>query len=157
MRRGTRFFRTVAAIFALLWSAAACGDTQDGPVVPDAQVAPFVGDWIAEELVLTNAANPDVVVDLIAQGATFTLNVQPSNQYTGVLAIAGQASTEFGKVSVAGPTMTLHREFPTPGTTPGTFEFFGPDRFTLDGDSEFDFNLDGTVEAALAHFAFVRN
>ena len=30
--------------------------------------------------------------------------------------------------------------------------FDGPDRLILDGDTEFDFNLDGTSEPATAHF-----
>jgi len=137
----------------LLLGVLACGD--DGVSV-DGGVTQFVGDWTAEVLTLTNVANPEVVADLIEQGATLTLNVQPSGQYTAILVFAGQASTEIGHVSVAGSTLTLHREFPDAGTTPGTFAFSGPDRFVLDGDTEFDFNFDQVDEPALAHFEYVR-
>jgi hypothetical protein len=142
----------------LLVGAAACGSEEDGggSLEPDPSVAPFVGDWQAKALTLTSVFVADLVVDLLEQGATFTLNVQPSGQYTAVLIFAAQASTEIGQVEVSGTTLTLRREFPTPGSTPGVFEFFGANRFVLDGDSEFDFNLDGTLEPAMAHFEFER-
>jgi len=137
----------------LLLGALACGDDAVGP---DAGIAQFVGDWDAEVMTLTNVFNTDLVVDMIDLGATFTLNVQPSGQYTAILLFAGQSSTEIGTISVAGSTLTLHREFPGTDISPGTFEFSGPDRFSLDGDTEFDFNLDQVDEAALAHFEYVR-
>jgi len=137
----------------LLLGALACGDD---PVSADPEIAQFVGDWAAEVVTLTNVANPEVVADLIANGATLTLNVQPSGQYTAILVIAGQSSTEIGSISVAGSTLTLHREFPTAETSPGTFAFSGPDRFVLDGDTEFDFNFDQVPEPALAHFEYAR-
>ncbi len=156
MHVGRRMFGWTGVV--LLLACLACGDDADSgdPLVADPSVAPFVGDWEAQALTLTSIANPEIVVDLLALGATFTLNVQPSSQYTGILVYLGQASTEIGDLSVSGSTLTLRRDFPTTGVTPGTFEFFGPDRFTLDGDSEFDFNLDGTAEAALSHFDLVR-
>ena len=156
MRVGRRVFGWTWVVL-LLGSLACGGDGDEGnPLTPDPSVAPFVGDWQAEELVITSVANPEIVVDLLDQGATFTLNVQPSSQYTAILVFLGQASTEIGSLSVSGSTVTLMRDFPTTAVTPGTFEFFGPDRFTLDGDTDFDFNLDGTPEPALSHMAFVR-
>lgn len=154
MRDGRKMFGWAGTV--LLLGALACGG-EDDPVTPDPEVAQFVGDWNAQVMTLTNVANPEVVVDMIELGATFTLNVQQSSQYTAILVYAGRSSTEIGAISVAGSTVTLQREFPTAGNTPGTFEFFGADRFVLDGDSEFDFNLDGSSEPALAHFDFVRN
>lgn len=152
---GRKVFGWTGAL--LLLGALACGgDGGADPIGPDAEIAQFVGDWTAQGMTLTNVANLEVVVDLVELGATFTLNVQPSGQYTAILVFGLQASTEIGTVSVAGSTLTLNRNFPSTETAPGTFEFFGPDRFVLDGDSEFDFNLDGSSEPALAHFDFVR-
>ena len=127
-----------------------CGDDATGP---DPQLTPFVGDWSATELVLTSVANPDVASDLIELGANFKLNVQPSGQYTAILIVAMQTSTEIGRVTISGNTLTLSRNFPTPSTTTGVYQFFGSD-FVLDGETEFDFNLDGTAEAARVHFRF---
>jgi len=135
-----------------LWALASCGS--DG-LEPDPALAPFVGDWDATKLVLTSVANPDMHPDLIALGATFKLNVQPSGQYTAILIYAEQAATEIGTVSVAGNTLTLHRDFPSASTSAAVYALTG-NRLTLDGDSEFDFNLDGTSEAALAHFELSR-
>jgi hypothetical protein len=158
MRIGTaglerRYLRRamVAAVAVILTACSGNKSTE-----PDPSLAPFVGDWTAQTMTLTDKANPDVHPDLIALGATFTLNVQASGQYTAILLYASQASTEIGNLEVSGQTVTLHETFPSSSTTAGTFSFQGDDQFTLDGDSEFDFNLDGTMEPALAHIVFVR-
>jgi hypothetical protein len=122
---------------------------------PDAAVAPLVGNWDATSLVLTSVANPQVKPDLIALGAAFRLNVQASGQYTAILLYAQQSSTEIGTLSVSGNTITMRRDFPSRSVTAALFTLTGA-RLTLDGDSEFDFNLDGTPEPALAHFELVR-
>lgn len=147
-----RGWRRGAAAIALVLALAACGG---GGTDVDPALAPFVGDWQATQLVLTSVANPQVSPDLIALGATFTLNVQPSGQYTAILIYAEQASTEIGTIRVSGNTVTLNRDFPGRGTTNAVYAFSG-NRLTLDGDSEFDFNLDGTPEPAVVHMEFVK-
>lgn len=144
--------RGVMVVLAL--AATACSGNKS--TQPDSAVAPFVGDWSATTLVLTDKANPDVHPDLISLGATFTINVQESGQYTAILIYASQASTAIGTLEISGNTMTQHQTFPTSQSTAGVFSFQGNDQFTLDGDSEFDFNLDGTLDPALAHIVLVR-
>lgn len=139
-----------AVLAALLLSG--CGSDSVGP---DPALAPFVGDWDATKLVITSVANPQIKPDLIALGASFRLNVQPSGQYTAVLIYAQQASTEIGQLSVSGNTLTLSRDFPTRTTSNAIYVLAG-NRLTLDGDTEFDFNLDGTPEPAIAHFELLR-
>ncbi len=140
-------------VLAVLLSA--CGG--DDPLEADASIEAFVGDWRATSLVLTSSFNADLSVDLIELGSSFDLNVQPSGHYTAILVFAGQGQTEFGQLSLSGSsTVILNREFPTPSQDISTFTFEGPDRLILDGDTEFDFNLDGTAEAALAHFELQR-
>jgi len=132
-----------------------CGG--DDSFEADASVAAFVGGWHASSLVLTSTFNADLSIDLIELGSSFDLNVQPSGHYTAILVFAGQGQTEFGQLSLSGPsTVILDREFPTPSRDISTFLFEGPDRLLLDGDTEFDFNLDGTAEPALAHFDLQR-
>jgi len=149
-----RFPGRHALLTAVLVLAAACGD--DATVGPDPELAPLVGDWEATELVLANVANPSVAPDLIELGATFDLNVQPSGQYTAILVFSLQSQTEIGQVEVDGDRLTLRPTVP-PGQPPttGTFSIQG-DQLTLDGSTEFDFNMDGTPEPASAHFEFVR-
>lgn len=133
--------------------ATACGG--EDPVVVDPLVSPLVGDWSATAMVVTSVANPDVAPELIGLGASFTLNVQPSGQYTAILIYAEQASTEIGFLSVSGNVVTMTHSFPDTKTTSATYVLSG-NRLTLNGDTDFDFNLDGTPEPAVAHFELER-
>jgi hypothetical protein len=139
-------------IFAAFMATACSGDKS---TEPDTGIAPFVGDWAAESLVLTSQANPSISGDIIQLGATFTLNVQPSGQYTAILLYSGQSLTEIGTISVSGTTVTLHQSFPSASTSAGVFSFEG-DHLIIDANTEFDFNQDGTAEPALAHFDLVK-
>ncbi len=141
------------ALSATLVLSACVGDST-GPA--DVAIAPFVGDWRGDVFVVTSVANPDVHLDLIQLGATFTLNVQDSGHYTAILIFRGQTSTEFGTAEISGNTITLRRDFPTVSTSSSTFAFQGPNWFEMDGDSQFDFNLDGEREPARAHVEFER-
>jgi hypothetical protein len=142
------------ALAVLVVVLSACGD-KDTVVAPDPSMAPLVGDWTATALVVTSVANPDVEVDIIALGAAFSLNIQPSGQYTAILLYAGQSQTEIGKMSVSGNVLTLTTSYPEVTTSTAIFALQG-DQLTMDADTEFDFNLDGTSEPALAHFELVR-
>ncbi len=151
-RRTTRRRRAWGGAILTALLLAGCGGESVGP---DAAIAPLVGDWDATSLILTSVANPQVNPDLVALGASFRLNIQPSGQYTAILLYAQQSSTEIGTLSVSGNVITLMRDFPSKATSAAVFALAG-DRMTMDGDSEFDFNLDGTPEPALAHFELVR-
>ncbi|MCG6957114.1 MAG: hypothetical protein LJF04_14090 [Gemmatimonadetes bacterium] len=140
-------------LFLAALLATACSGNKS--TEPDSAIAPFVGDWIAQSLVLTSQANPDISGDIIQLGATFTLNVQPSGQYTAILLYAGQSLTEIGTLEVAGSTVTLHQTFPAASTSAGVFSFEGG-HLIIDANTEFDFNQDGTDEPALAHFDLVK-
>ena len=149
MARGRTAWGSAMLLACLL---AGCGNESVGP---DPALAALVGDWDATRLVLTSVANPQVKPDLIALGAAFRLDIQPSGQYTAILLYAQQSSTEIGILAVSGNTLTMKRDFPSRSTSAAVFALAG-NRMTLDGDSEFDFNLDGTPEPALAHFELLR-
>ncbi len=132
----------------------ACGDAA---IEADPGLAPFVGDWVATELIVASPVAPDATLELIGLGSTFTINIQPSGLYTAILVFAGQGQTEIGQVSVSGgSTVILDREFPTPSREISTFGFEHADCFILEGNTEFDFNLDGTPEPALVRFVLDR-
>lgn len=152
MERRTGMGRALRAAVFAAWVVSGCSSDI---TEPDPAVAPFVGDWVATQLVLTSVANPDVSPDLIEEGAQFKLNIQPSGQYTAILVYAQQSSTEIGTISVTGNTITLARDFPSRSTTTAVYVLSG-DHLTLDGETEFDFNLDGTPEPATVHFDLVR-
>jgi hypothetical protein len=156
VRRGIRaYWPLLVAVLAAVPLAPAC--TSDDAVLPDPAVAPFVGEWLATSMVITSVANPDVHPDLIEIGATFSVNVQPSGQYTAILLYSGQTQTEIGQLEASGSTVTLTPSFPTnaPAAT-STYAFPDADHLVLDGETEFDFNLDGTSEQATAHIELAR-
>lgn len=149
-RRRSKAPLALAAVFAVH-----CGGNTTGPD-PNPNLVPFVGSWRATSLVVTSKANPSVHPDLVQEGAQFDLNVQPSGQYTAILTYSGQASTEIGTASVSGNVVTLARTFPAPPrTTTANYTLQG-DLLTLEGDTEFDFNLDGTPEEASSRTVLVR-
>jgi len=106
-------------------------------------------------MVLTSTANPTISLDLIEEGATFTLSILSTGQYSAVLSILGQSNTEVGKVEVSGNTISITPTSPSGPPLVATFSFVG-EILVLDGSSEFDFNMDGTPEEALAHIELYR-
>ena len=132
----------------------ACGSDTTGPDLnPDF----MVGEWLADELLLTSVANPQVFTDLVAdRGAVFTLSVQPSGRYTAILSGFGLSSSESGKLTVDGADIVLVPELPPGPESRATWERIGA-TVILVGESEFDFNLDGTNEAATLRQVLIPN
>lgn len=145
----------MAAAFAL--AAGSCGSNTPIDLQDDPAVAPFVGDWSATELVLTNIANPDAEpLDVLENGGSFTINVQPSGTYTATLTYPDLPPfVEIGDLTVVASSLVLHPAGGEPAVS--AFAFDGPDKVTLDGPTEFDFNLDGTPEEADAHIVLERS
>ena len=108
----------------------------------------MVGNWLAESLVVTSVANPEVVADLTALGAVFTLSVQPSGRYTAILEGFGQPSSEFGHLTVDGAHVVRMPESPPGEESRALWELVG-DSVILVGETDFDFNFDGALEAGI--------
>jgi hypothetical protein len=122
----------------------------------DPSVAFLVAEWQAVRMVVTNLANPTIAPDLIRNGATFFLDIQPSGQYTAILTAFGQPATEFGRIEVSGQQILFHREQPSPRRTDvAEFRLVG-DTLFLAGTTDFDFNLDGRTEPARLQTDLVR-
>ncbi|MDH5760709.1 MAG: hypothetical protein OEZ65_14060, partial [Gemmatimonadota bacterium] len=91
------------------------------------------------------------------EGATFDLNVQESGLYTAILVFMGRAApAEIGQLSVSGNVLTMKHQHPDTLTAVSTFTFSGDSLLVLDGNTEFDFNLDGTKEEATLHLELLR-
>jgi hypothetical protein len=144
-------FRCVLSAFLpgllIFLSVAGCGTDVAGP---KKGLDPLVGVWRAQSLVMTHKSSPGISVDLVDQGATFTLSILSTGQYSASLAAFGQSNTEVGTVTVSGNQVTITPTSPAGPPLVATYRFQG-DLLILDGDSEFDFNLDGTPEDAFAH------
>lgn len=137
-------------VLLVLGGSSACSDDDVGIAKG---LAPLVGVWRADTLVLTNEANPSVVVDLIEEGAEFTLSILGDGRYQAVLKAFGQENLESGNISVSGDEFVLS---PAPSSAVATTGTWAVNNgvLTLDGVTEFDFNQDGSREAALVHIEF---
>ena len=144
MRSFRAFFRSL--FMAAIVTSAACGS--DGVAGPDDDLRFLVGDWEADVLVVSDPTNTAADVDLIAAGATFRINVQPSGAYTATLTAGVVPFTEIGSLEVDGNQITFYRDFPSADTATGTLTQLSPDRIRLLGETRFDFDSDGTAEDA---------
>ena len=134
-------------------AAIGCGNE---PTEPEFNPDFMVGDWLADSLVMTSVANPDVRTDLDTLGAVFTLSVQPSGRYTAILEGFGQSSSEIGKLTVDGIHVVFMPDSPPGPESRAVWERVG-DSVILEGESEFDFNIDGTAEAATLRQVLIPN
>ncbi len=138
---------------SLTIGATGCGGVE--PVVYEPGF--MVGEWLAETLLLTSVADPLVFTELVADlGAVFTLSVQPSGRYTAILTGFGQSSSEFGRLTVDGDEVVLFPESPPGEESRAVWERIG-DTVILEGESEFDFDLDGTAEPATRRQVLIPN
>jgi hypothetical protein len=124
-----------------------CSDDGTGP---KKELEPLVGGWKASALVMTNRANPLISLDLVEMGASFTLSVLATGQYSASLTTFGATNTEVGTVTVSGNQVTISPASPEGPPLVAVWSFQG-EALVLDGESEFDFNQDGATEPALAH------
>jgi hypothetical protein len=138
-------------IFGIFVSASCSSSGTDG----GKELAPLVGTWRAQELILTNKANSAQSFDLVQEGGEFNLSVLANGQYVATLRIFGQPAAEMGKISVSGNRFTITPTSHDGPPTTGTWRFQG-EILVLDGDTVFDFNQDGTAQPATAHFKLVR-
>ncbi|MEM7417438.1 MAG: hypothetical protein AAF389_18245, partial [Gemmatimonadota bacterium] len=117
-------------------------------------VAPFVGTWDATVFDVTSDADTSVVADLTIDGE-FVINVQASGLYTATLTFGGIPIVEIGQLR---PTsdgfVTLQPNGGDPATS--AFDFVRADYLTLDGPTEFDFNLDTVLDPAQAYIELQR-
>ena len=142
-------------ILMLAFTAGACGGSGTGiePPEEDPAVEPFVGRWDADSLVVSST-NDTTVVNLIEIGGAFTLNVEPSGQYTATLAFAATDSlgiepfVEIGQMTVGDGFITLRPQTPPGAPASSEYTFLADDLLRLEGPTEFDFNLDEEPDPA---------
>ena len=135
-------------MLALVLVVSSCGE--ETALGPDEDLEYLVEDWDPTRFVVQSKADPEVVQELIEGGIVqFSLNVQPSGQYTSILTFQGTPDTQIGLLEVDGDEIIFHRSFPSPETERSHYTF-SPGRLTLVGDTEFPFIPGGEPEAAVA-------
>ncbi len=144
-------FRFSGLVLLFLTLASCSGTTTDA----GKELAPLVGTWRAQALILTNKANPSQSVDLIQEGVVFTLSILASGQYSATLQAFGQTLPEVGRFEVSGNQFTLTPTSHDGPPTTGTWRLEG-EILVLSGDTEYDFNWDGTAQPATVYFELYR-
>ncbi len=148
----------LCGVFALIAVLGACGG--DDGVSADPSVAFLVGDWSATHMVVTPDLAPDQALDLIDAGGSFSLNVQPSGQYTAVISIPGFGAPppELGTLTVEGDEIVFTRTSPAPKTVSrATYEEVAPGHVIFSGASELDIDGNGTADAVTLEVEIVRD
>ena len=116
----------------------------------------MVGEWLAESLVVTSVANPEVTADLTALGLVFTLSVQPSGRYTAIWEGFGSPFSQIGRLTVDGAEVVLIPQSPPGEESRAVWERVG-ESVILVGEADFDFDLDGTTEAGTRREVLIPN
>ena len=142
MRAYTRGLALVAAIAA---GAACSGDGGGGGLSPTA----ITGTWQLTKVLFVSQANPQQSVDLIAQGGTATLTLDPGYTFTIVINMpAVPPDTLAGTWSLSGDLLTMIPDWFI-GNMQFTVTVAGQTLKLAGGHVDFDVNNDGTDEPAI--------
>jgi hypothetical protein len=130
--------------------AAACGGGGSG-----AAPAELAGSWGATRLEFVSASAPATRVELIVQGASLTVVLSAGGTFDETLQVPGEPEEiRSGTWSATGDVLTLNYS-PTNQMQFG-YTLAG-DTLTLGGaDGEFDFDDDGSDEAAKVNVTLIR-
>lgn len=146
-----RYERCAFGFLLIALLAAGCGEPTEVDIDPLLEA--FVGMWDAEVILVTSDADTTQVADLMENGS-FAINVQPSGSYTATLTFGGIPLTEFGTLSVTPTVVTLRTD--QGQVAASVYSFQSADYVTVDGPTEFDFNLDGTLDPAQIYMEWRR-
>lgn len=144
--------RLLPALSVVLLASCGGDDDSAGPVDND-----LVGTWDATAIQLTSVANPGTVLELISLGANGRLVLQSNGDFGLSVGVPGEP-TVFGN-GTWGATDVLTLTFGE-GDIDGTWQFdidLNGDTLRLTGaDAEWDFDEDGTEDAAKLDLTLIR-
>ena len=142
-----------------------CGD-DDGTEPELITLADFEGDWEARTYEISSNAPPDISMDLILLGGSFTFLADDAGNFTGAAeipeAVGGPLTLQFqGMVELVtqdSARVVFQPEIP-PFITSFTawFELSDDTMHILDENTSFDFDQDGVEEAATFEGVLVRS
>lgn len=137
---------------ALVAALAACSSSSSPDTESETDLlARLAGTWDGTEMVLTSRdSDPEVTLDILGGGlgadASFTLELEESGRYTATLVVLDQPDEETGDIEITESAITLDPDGPDPAVT-GTWDLEG-DTLVIQGETQFDFDLDGTNDPA---------
>lgn len=164
IRRGAAPSSHSGATFAimLLSVLSGCDVKGDGsrsaplPVVePDTPLYGLRGTWLAVDLIVTSATDPETKINLVPQGAVLSLRIHDDLSYVFLHSLTGgPAYREEGTMVVGDSTLTLTAIHIN--RTDRVFKYaFNFERLILDFMEEFDLDGDGVDEPAAFHAELV--
>lgn len=141
----------IMAGFVALAAALGCGNSATAP-----NPASFEGNWTGTKLEYVSTANPATRTDLVANGATVTLNFDATHGYTLTVKQSGQPDeVTIGTWSATSDVMTM-----TVNGMNGELQFdmrLTATTLTLTGaNASYDVNDDGIMEEAKMNMSFSR-
>jgi hypothetical protein len=147
-------FRGVLVVILCAMFAACSSDEDDAAPSPQGthlSVSDIAGNWKATRAVFSNSQlNPPAIVDVINDGGTVTLNIQTNGKFIFAVSFPGESP------DVATGTLGFEDEYLVVSydDDPGEYEYMGihsnanHTELSISGPAEFDFDDNGTDEAA---------
>jgi len=151
----------LASLMLCATLATSCSSSEDDefPLVGTTlSISDIAGNWTATQAVFSRAAaGPVLNVDLLAAGATVTLGIQTNGRFTLTATLPGEApDVTTGQLGFDEDVLVVIDD-----DDPGDFERFSitasATTLSIQGPSTFDFDGDGTEEAAVLVLDFVRS
>jgi len=135
-------FSVLIAAFLVFFLPMACTDSGTEPV---RDLVPISGVWEAQVLKVPDPENQDQDIDLIPEGASYTLSIISTGQFTAVFDLLLVQGFETGTVSVYQDQITLTPISPPGDVMSGTWMLQG-DILYVDAVRSLDIDGDGTQE-----------
>ncbi len=110
------------------------------------EVDDLAGSWVATSIVFTSVADPEVSVDITAEGATATFLLDSEGAYTVTFVDAEENEVETGTYAVAGSVLTLTDS--VEGAEAWDVVRDGDTMTLTSDDDEFDFDDDQVEDPA---------
>jgi len=156
MNRLRRFIPILLLSFSfILWN---CDKNSTDPKenIPANVPADVVGNWDAASYIVSNNNNPAEIVDLIQEGYNLYLSIQANGNYSSTFSFPGfPDDTESGTATFINSTVTINPSDEDPFTM--AYQLSDSILTFIDTNSTFDFDDDGTDEAATETIFFVRD
>jgi len=97
-----------------LGSFAGCDDVD--PLEPRPELAPLVGTWRAERVLVMFDEPGLAPFELVGSDGSFFLTVQPSGLFTASATFRVSTVTRLGRLRLEGDTLVFENELPAPAT-----------------------------------------
>lgn len=163
--RITTLASVLFVILPICFLSFGCGDDETGTGPDMLTLADFQGSWDAMQYTVASSDTPQISLDLIALGGSFTIDADDQGNFTGEAeipeAVGGPVTLQyqgnFNLVTQDSMEVVFNPEIPPFLTSfVGAFELVADTMFISDNNTTFDFDQDGTEDPAIFEGTMVR-